>query len=416
ILTQPDILSHAKTANKVMPRLVALHDKEPFAHYAAGLLALRTYDATTAQKQARRMLQLAPGSMNATMLLAAAQIQEGKLPAADHTVAPLLAGKNGAQLRLGYVRILIEYGRYSHARQRLRELLKSNPHDNDALLLLAQTDLSLNRLDEAKHVLQSIPSDDKKRDSQVQLYLGHIAENRRDYAAALEHYKQAAQGGLRLSAGLRQARVLAETGHPRQARVVLAVLLSVYPQRRSDIIVVQSQILIDNGDTADALSIINQALGNAPHDDNLLYQRALLYDQMKRTPSAEKALRKLLDANPYDARYLNALGFVLAEHNPPQKLGEARQLIGRALAMAPEDPAVLDSMGWVLFRQGETGPALKHLQQAYTLAPDPQIAAHLVQVLAVSGKPQTARQTLDKALQLNPNSAALQAAEKYVKQ
>lgn len=420
ILSQPAVLTHAKIAAQVMQRLVTLHDDQSAAHYASSLLALRQHDADTATAEAKRAVKLAPGDANATMLLIAVLVQQGQLSKARQTLATLVARTHDQptqKLRFGYAQILFKYGRYQHARTVLLAVL-DHDHDTkntDALLLLSEADLRLNRLDEATATLGHIPKGDAKRDALVQYYLGRIAETRRDYPSALAHYKRAAGGSMGMAAGLQQARVLSLMHKPQQANETLAVLAQTHPNHVEEIIAAQSQILLEAGKQKQALAVIDQALNSLPNSAGLIYQRALIYDQSGRVHDAETALRQLVAKHPHDPRYLNGLGFVLAEHNAPDQLAEAHRLIAKALRMNPDNPAVIDSMGWVLFRQGHARKALPYLHRAYTLFNDPEIAAHLATVLGATGDEDAAQRTLQKALARNPGNKALEKAAQALK-
>lgn len=411
LLGQAPLLRNADVADAVMRQLVALHPDVAEAHAAAALLAVQQYRSATAVAQARAALELMPGDVNTTMLLAAAFVQQGQLEVADRTVGSLLRStpaSDQADLRLGYAQLLVRYGRVGHARTVLQEQLRRTPGDVDALLLLSQVDLNTNRATEARRLLARVPAADVKHTSEIEYFRGRIAESERNYTSAIGHYRRAAGGSMALPAGLQQALVLGRLHRLQEARGLLIELAGRHPDHLDDIIAADSELLLQAGKGEEALQVLDRTLARAPDNADLQYQRALVYDRTGHAVQAEKALRELVEQFPLDPRYLNALGFVMTEHGDPGQLTEARQLIERALRLTPEDPAVLDSMGWVLFKQGHDRQALHYLRQAQALSNDPEIAAHLVTVLDATGEQTSARTALEQALSLNPGNPGLE--------
>ncbi|HEU0197692.1 MAG TPA: tetratricopeptide repeat protein [Nevskiaceae bacterium] len=410
----PDLL-HARTARQTMTQLVALHEDAAGAHYALGLLALRQRNGTIAAQQAERTLQLGGNASQGTFLLVAARVLQGRLTDADHLVrhsGSQLPGRTSDALQLGYAEILLKYGQTEHARTWLSGLLARRPNNADLRILLARVDISLNRPDDALRTLAPVSHSDTKQEGSIELELGRIAELRRDYPQAITHYQRAASEGQNLQAGVQEALVLGKTGKVEQARNLLLALAQAYPEQVPALVTAESQVLLDAGKGKQALTVLDDALQDLPDAPGLVYQRALIYDRLGEAQKAEAGLRSLLAKAPDDPSYLNGLGFVLTEHNPPDQLGEAHQLIAKALSMAPDNAAVIDSMGWVLYRQGHAEQALPYLHRAYALSDDPEVAAHLITVLAATGNTRAARQTLKHALTRDPHNAALQRAAK----
>jgi tetratricopeptide (TPR) repeat protein len=153
------------------------------------------------------------------------------------------------------------------------------------------------------------------------------------------------------------------------------------------------------------MSLYDAALAETPDSDDLLYARAMLAEDLDRLDLLEQDLRLLIQRDPNNASALNALGYTLADRT--DRHDEALELIRRAFEIRPEDPAVIDSMGWVHYRLGDRTAALNYLRDAYARSPDPEIAAHLGEVLWVSGEQQQARAILDAALQAHPDNEVL---------
>ncbi len=398
---------HADQATAVMDQLLAGNPDFAPAHEAAALLALHFDQISHAEREARRALQLAPDAKDASLLLVATLIRQHRLDDADAVMQGLYRGDTQAQaLRLGYAQMLLQAHEPAHARTQLQQILSAHPGDGDARLLLTLVDLHDNQLDSAERELHKISGGDKSRRATVQYYLGRIAEARHQPEAAIEHYARVGSGNQLIDAAIRRAVLLGELGQLDQAQELLQQMASDHPQLEDRFIIVYSQILVDAEQAEHAADLLNRALQAQPDNADLLYSRALVYDQLHQTKQAEADLRAVLAQIPDDPRTLNALGYMLIERNPDQ-LDEARSMIARALKQTPDDPAVIDSMGWVLYRQGHADQALPLLRKAYTLLPDPEIAAHLVTVLNALGDTAQAQQVLAKALKDDPANPAL---------
>ena len=158
------------------------------------------------------------------------------------------------------------------------------------------------------------------------------------------------------------------------------------------------------------VELLEQLLKKHPGNPDLLYDSALVADRLDKVELVEERLRQVIAQQPDNAHAYNALGYTFAERN--LRLEEARELVARALALSPGDAFIIDSMGWVLYRQGDLSGALSQLQKAYAIRQDPEIAAHLGEVLWVLGRQDEARRVLREAVRLNPDNEALAAAAK----
>ncbi|TAM12301.1 MAG: tetratricopeptide repeat protein [Nevskiaceae bacterium] len=410
VLSQTNTLKQETLAAETMRRLVAEHPDMAEAHYAAGLLALRQYDSDTAVAAAKQAVKLDGSDPGARLLLVAAHVEAGQLPAAQRALAPLISAspsERQTDLRMAYAQFLFKYGRYAATRQALATILRAAPGDEKALLMLARTELLTNQSQDALKTLDHIHSVPPARMAEIEFYRGRAAEQLRDYPAALEHYDHCRGSALEAPARVRQAVVLGAQGKLEEARMTLHALAAALPDQASDAVSAESALLLNAGRTHEALAVVATALEATPGDEDLLYQQALVQDRLGNTRQAVATLHRLITAHPHEVRYLNGLGFTLAEHGASATLDQAQQLITEALRMAPEDPSVLDSMGWVLYRRGKAAQALPYLTQAYALFNDPEVAAHLVTVLTATGDHRAAGQMLARALQRDPTDAQL---------
>jgi Flp pilus assembly protein TadD len=179
------------------------------------------------------------------------------------------------------------------------------------------------------------------------------------------------------------------------------------------LLVAEAQLLRDANRHGDAYDMLGQALQKVPDQPELLYDYALTAEKLERHDVAEENLRKLIQVKPDHAHAYNALGYSLADRN--QRLPEARKLIEKALEISPEDYFIIDSLGWVLYRQGDLPGAARELRRAYAGRPDAEIGAHLGEVLWVMGERAEAERIWKEALEAGPDNETLQKTIKRLR-
>ncbi len=232
------------------------------------------------------------------------------------------------------------------------------------------------------------------------------------YEGAFHVYEKVGNGSQGLDAVIRRAVMLGKLGRLDEAQALLEELATQLPQMNDRFVLTEGDILLDAGATDKAIAVYTDALASTPDNADLLYARSLVYERSGRIPLAEADLRQILVKSPDDARTLNALGYMLTVHG--NNLAEAQQLIDRALVLTPDEPAVIDSAGWLRFRQGHPQDALPLLQKAYAQFPDAEIAAHLGEVLWSLGNKDEARALLARASHDDPDNAVLRDTVKRI--
>jgi tetratricopeptide (TPR) repeat protein len=399
---EPD---HQETGMAVVDRLATQYPNAPGAFHAQAMLALRFDHADTAEKAVRAELKLAPQSREAQLLLVAVLVKKGDITGADAMMADVLKDKKGAgEARMGYARMLIESNQTAHGREQLEILVKSEPGNVDARYALGLIALGENRLDEAEADF-TIVGAQPERETEGEYYLGRIAELRKQPESALAHYEKVNSGPQALDALLHRASMLAKLGRLADARAELEDTRDQYPVLAPKLTQAEGEILTDAGALDQALDVYGQALKQNPDDDEVLYARSLVYERLDRIGDAEADLRKVLAGKPDDARALNALGYTLTVHS--NRFDEADKLVSKALQITPDDPAVIDSMGWLRFREGRPQDALPLLKKAYDQFPDGEVAAHLVEVMWTLGDKNAARDLWTRAAKQDPDNPVL---------
>jgi tetratricopeptide (TPR) repeat protein len=247
----------------------------------------------------------------------------------------------------------------------------------------------------------------------VRYLLGQIAEDQKQWPRAIEWYESIQSGDHVMPARMRTANAIAKQGKLDEARAYLKRVAVDNPEDEVQLTVAEAQLLRDANRHSDAFKLLNEALGKQPEQPELIYDLALTAEKMQRFDLLESHLRNLIRIKPDHAHAYNALGYSFAERNT--RLPEARKLIERALELAPEDYFIIDSMGWVLYREGDLKGAARELRRAYGGRPDAEIGAHLGEVLWMLGEREEARRIWDEALRAGPDNETLQKTIKRLR-
>lgn len=319
---------------------------------------------------------------------------------------------------LAYARILLDLQRDSEARAQLQTLTTRQPEQAEPWLLLASLQVQDNALPAATASLQKYmglarqASDERSARGLTQAYLlmAQIAEKQKDYAGANAWLDRIENADDIMAAQMRRASLLARQGQMPQARA----LLRNQPERRPEDVrlklVAEAQLLRDFKAYQQSYEVYSEAAARFPTDTDLVYDQAMMAEKAGKLADMEKLLRQLIAAKPDHHHAYNALGYSLAERN--MRLPEAKQLIEKAVALAPGDAYIQDSLGWVEFRMGNTARALDILRAAYGKRPDPEIAAHLGEVLWAGGQRDQALKIWREGLLLSSDNETLQGTLK----
>lgn len=376
---------------------------EPQAHVnvARYLLELNDRDAALlAIEQA-----LVADAQHGEALLIRAQVlsSQGK-PAEGLEELKLALDKDAdnLSLRIGYARLLSDIGRYTEANEQLEYLYENAGNNADVLLSIGLLALDSKRTDAAQRYLEALLETGEHR-NQAHYYLARISDQQQLFEQAIDHYEQVGQSDLYLSAQLRSAELYAASGQLDIGIERVRSLSSLLPDPAMQpmLITTESRMLQDAGRDTDAIGVLSDGLEKYPLNGELLYARALAADRAGDSETLIADLDKLIKAEPENASALNALGYFLADDN--QRLDEAQVYLEKAINLRPDDPAIMDSLGWLRYRQGNNEAAKRLLEQAYELLPDGEIAAHLGEVLWVIGDKGAAQSIWDAALSLSPD-------------
>lgn len=395
----------AETLFGVLDTLLESRPDDTEALFAYSLAATGLGQAQRADKASARLLELQPDVDEALLLRAQILLQAGQ----SQTAGELLRGflrthPRHTQARLTLARVLLAGKDYVGARNAFESVLKQDPANGDARLAAALLAGQLGDRHTARAQLLKLSGNAKQAD-QANFYLGKLAEDAGDVDQALDRYARVKAGEHYADALLRRASLLAGRGDLDAGIDLLATAASESDDNRLRFLLAQSDLLLQGNRPQQAEAIINEALVQDPDSMDLLFARSMVLDKLNRTAEMERDLRRILEIDPKNANALNAWGYTLA--NRGERLDEAHTLISRALEQSPDNPYILDSLGWVLFRKGDLVGAETHLRRALSLMPDAEIYAHLVEVLYAQGRTDEARKVLGEGLDKSPKDARL---------
>jgi tetratricopeptide (TPR) repeat protein len=412
----PRMLANAQdkqAALKLTQNLAADYPKVPEANFAVARMAAAAGEDRIALEEVRKARRLRPDSESAVLL--EAQILQKTSPdqAAAVLAAYLQKYPPAREARLAYARTLVAQKRFTEARAEFQKLMTGLPDSTEMAFAVALLSLQLKDYDSAEKYLKGLLNSPYRDKDGVRLYLGQVAEERKDLPEALKWYGEVGEGEQYVQAQIRYAQVLAKQGKLAEARAGLQQAAARNSQQRIQLVLAEAQLLRDANQPKAAFDLVGQALDRVPNNPDLLYDYAMLAEKVERVDVLESSLRKLIEIRPENAHAYNALGYSLADRN--QRLPEAQELIEKALKLAPDDSFIIDSMGWVLYRRGQLKDSLAYLRRAYAGRPDPEIAAHLGEVLWALGERSEAERVWGDAAKESPDNETLANTIKRLK-
>jgi tetratricopeptide (TPR) repeat protein len=402
-------------------RQAPLELAEAWAASAEGWMQAR--DAGKSLAALNKALALKPNLPTAGLV--AIDLME-QSPQAENTVKQQLARPDApAIVRLAYGRKLAASQRFEESAQQLERLLQDHPEQMGTWVTLAAVRLELKQIDKAEAALKPVldradklqadkagaadNGSEARPDSndieQAYLLMAQVADQRGNLPVALNWLDKVDPKHERVNIQAQRARLLVRQGKIPEARKLIRSLPESEPRDAVLKFQAEAQLLRDAKQTEEAYKVLGEATRRFPEDPDLLYDHAMLGEKLQKYAEAEAQLRKAMAIAPDNPNAFNALGYSLADRGI--RLEEARGLIQKALDLRPADPFIIDSMGWLEFRAGNLAEAVKLLSGAFQSRPDPEIGAHLGEVLWAQGKLEEARQVWKAASQRDPDNETL---------
>lgn len=308
------------------------------------------------------------------------------------------------RLRLIYARMLFEAERLVDAEKQYEQVHQQAPNDSDILFALALISMEQGKDESAKGYLNQMIRFNR-RANEAHYYLGSIADKNDEIPQAISEYKMVGPGREYLAAQVRIAALLADQDRLDDARAHLENQRANNPERYNRLVMIEGQLLSERGHEAEFFELLETVIQKQPENVELLYFRAMTGQSLGRLDVLEQDLLRVIEIDPGNADAMNALGYTLADQT--DRHDEALVLIERALEIKPNEAAFIDSLGWVQYRLENYKDAVTNLRKALLLFDNDEVAAHLGEVLWVSGEQQEARNVWQKALDARPDSDIL---------
>jgi tetratricopeptide (TPR) repeat protein len=399
-------------AHQLADRLASYFPSSSSALRIQGIAALRADDPQAAVHSLRGALAIdsanasQPKHKELAQTLLRARILAGEVEEPLRVAQAQLEAEDSPTNRFNYIALLMTAQRLQDAAEQL-EILARNPESTAvALRLMGLLEFQQGHFEVASAKFRQLLRTGKFQDDAF-YYLALIADRNGDSERALRFYAQVQNGENVVPALLRAATLLHTHGAPSAAEELLDRLIEDEPHRAPEILTARARMYARSSDLPKAFAVLERGATEYPDSMELHYATASVYEEQGRVTAALRELTLVVKARPNDPAALNALGFTLADH--AKELARARKLIERAHAAAPKNAAILDSLGWVLFRQGRAFEALPYLSAAYSDDHDGDIAAHLGEVLWQTGQQDEAQRIWSEASALDAENHLLKS-------
>ncbi len=402
-------LASAKGKAKLtlMDELVRRYTDNAHAHYARALVLTQEKDFDAALSAVALANALAPDWDKPYLLRVQIHAMRGEDEHAEQALRDAVhLHPEAPAIQEAYGRLLMQQKEYDKALEHLQQALKHKPRDQELLYLTGVLALQTKNWKLARRTWEQLRDDPRlQKQDEAWYFLGQLEELQGNLEQAVENYRHVKGGRLRNDALLRIAILTGKLGKPEESRKLFRNLRITAPHQAVQTYITEAELFKELKKPDQALAIYNEAIQAYPQDTDLRYARGLLAADMGNVGLAEKDFKAVLNLKPDDTDTLNALGYTLADQT--DRYQEAYDYISAAYKQAPESPAILDSMGWVLYRLGRKEESLKFLREAAKLLDDPEIASHLGEVLWVTGAKDEARKVWKQGLKNHPDSKKL---------
>jgi tetratricopeptide (TPR) repeat protein len=395
-------------ADKVMRWLAKPYKDSAYAQYATAVMAMQAGDTDYAEERALRAIELDPEWTKAKLLYARTMLIAGRQDEAIEYTARLIGDDPDPDpdARMELALMMMTAGRDDDALSQINQILLEQPSRADALRMMAIINFRLENLDAAWADFQDLLASGRFTMDAL-YYLARIADFREEHERAARLYSQVRSGPNAVVSQRRASALIAyELEDPQKALQDLEQFGTNSPNHAIDMVLARAQLLASLERYDEALDFYDRYVMYRPDDESALLGRAELLLRMDRLDEAVAQYRAAAKRWPESAMSLNALGYTLADRTDDYK--EAEKLIRKALEYDPDSPAIIDSLGWVLFKRGDYEAALAELERAYEKLDDHEVAAHIVEVLVALERRDDALEVLEDAESRHSDSELLQ--------
>ena len=394
-----------KSNLRVVRKLAAKYPQLAHAHFAIAQAAATAGDDEAALAAIRRAAALRP-TWELAALFEAQVLQKRSSAEAAKRLGEFVERNPGSrEARMNYARALVLDKRFDEAREQFEAVLAAHPGNTEVIYAVGLLAFQVKDYPVAEQNMKRLLGMGYRDTNGVRYLLGQMAEEQKQWPDAIQWYESIQSGDHLLPARMRTAGAIAKQGKLDEARAFLRRVSADHPGERVQMLVAEAQLLRDADRHGDAFALLDEALEKEPEQPELLYDIALTAEKLQRYDLLEAKLRKLIQVKPDHAHAYNALGYSFAERNT--RLPEARKLIEKALELSPDDYFIVDSLGWVQYREGDLKAAAATLRRAYAGRPDAEIGAHLGEVLWQLGEREEADRVWNESLKASPENETL---------
>ena len=389
----------------VLEELSKQHPDQAVVFFVQALLAGQLKNTELATKKVDEALIIQPGWNKALVLRAQLAVQAGDLALARELLEQLLQeAPDNDRIRKMLAQVLMQAEAFDDAVQLYRNVLERKPDDGESKFAIALIYLQQKKSDEALVYLKELINQ-PGWGMQASFYIGRIEYKKEHYEIALVWFDKVTRGPFEYDAAMAAVSVLLTQKKFSDAEQRLQGISVRFPKEQLNTLLLKAEVYNEQKDYQKAFDLLTDALNQNPEHRDLLYTRALIAENLDRLDVLEADLRKIIQKNPDDASALNALGYTLVDRT--DRYQEAEVYLLQAIKLKPEEAVIIDSMGWLRYKQGDTDEALMYLRLAYERQPESEVAAHLAEVLWVTGEKDEAKQVFDQAIRKSPDDEYL---------
>ncbi len=389
----------------ILNELAAQHPEQASIFYVKALLAAKRQQYEQAMVAINQALAIQPGWKKAIIMRVKISVRTGKLDLAEHYLQEAINQySDDIKFRKMLAQVYMEAKKYDQAVDVYRDILDIDKDDTDSQFAIALIYLNEEKLDDAKEIFRKLVHK-KAWEGQATYYLGRIALMQERPEEALVWFDHITQGPYAFEARLAAVSVLMEQKQFEQVESRLSALARDFPDKKMALISLKSELYNATGRQREAFDLLSEGLKQFPDNKDLLYERALIAEQLNKLDVLERDLHKILQKNPNDAAALNALGYTLVEKT--DRYQEAEKYLQKALSLKPDSAVIIDSYGWLKYKQGDLQQALTLIRKAYEKQPETEIAVHLAEILWKLQAYDEAKAVFDEAWKKHPDDKYL---------
>lgn len=389
----------------VLEEVAKKHPDHAVVFFVQAMLAGQLNKSEVAIEKVNRATELQPDWDKALILHAQLSAHNGQFDLAKADLEKVLQKTpENSKVRKLLAQVLMKSDDLDQAQAEYKKVLKIEVEDGESQFALALIYLQQKKEQQAELYLKKLVNR-RGWDAQASYYLGRLAFNNEHYDEALVWFDKVTKGPYRYESSMAAVSVLMEQENYLEAELRLEKLIESFPLKQINILLLQAEALTRQKKYQTAFDQLSHALKDFPEHRDLLYGRALVAEKIDRLDVLEADLKRILLKNPKDVAVLNALGYTLVDRT--DRYTEAAEYLQQALKLNPENPLIMDSMGWLRFKQGRYQESLELLKAAYDKQAENEIAVHLAEVLMILGRQKEADKIIKTAIEKTPDDEYL---------